>query len=151
DLGESPGPHNEVQVETAGSNFRRRVAVEGSDTTSDWRLLQAGSLIFSFQSDNQTVESNRVGYATSRYRYLRVRVYADELTDKRAPEITGIKVAMAVREMGELTSWTASTAGFDLIRKQGAPASSWTIDLGGRVPCDRLGLEVADESFSRPF
>jgi hypothetical protein len=38
-----------------------------------------------------------------------------------------------------------------LLRNQGALASAWAIDLGARVPCDRIALEVDDESFSRPF
>jgi hypothetical protein len=76
---------------------------------------------------------------------------ADELTDRQAPVITGVKVMMAVRAKGELTTWAVTVPPYQLLRAQGAPASAWTIDLGGRVPCDRLSLEVDDESFSRPF
>jgi uncharacterized protein DUF3999 len=151
DLGESPGEHNEVEIETTGTNFRRRVDVEGSDSAKEWRTLKTGDVIFSFESQNKAVESNRVSYPTSRYRYLRVRVFADELTDDQAPAITGVKVIMAVREKGELTTWGVAVPPPQLLRNQGAPASSWTIDLGARVPCDRLTFEVNDESFSRPF
>jgi hypothetical protein len=151
DLGENAGDHNEVEIETAGTNFRRRVDLEGSDSGREWRTLKTGDIIFGFQSQNKSVESNRVSYPTSRYRYLRVRVFADEPTDKQAPVITGVKVVMAVRERGELTTWDVNVPPYQLLRNQGAPASSWTIDLGARVPCDRLTLEVGDESFSRPF
>lgn len=151
DLGENTGEHNEVEIETEGTNFRRRVEVEGSDSGKEWRTLKTGDIIFGFESENRSVESNRVSYPTSRYRYLRVRVSADELTDKQAPFISGVKVVMAVREKGEWTTWTVDVPSYQLLRNQGAPASAWTIDLGGRVPCDRLELEVNDESFSRPF
>jgi hypothetical protein len=151
DMGESSGEHNEVEIETAGTNFRRRVEVEGSDSGKEWRTLKTGDVIFSFESQNRAVESNRVSYPISRYRYLRVRVFADELTDKQAPVITGVKVIMALREKGKLTSWTVAVPPYQLLRNQGAPASAWPIDLGARVPVDRLALDVDGESFSRPF
>jgi hypothetical protein len=151
DLGENAVQHNEIEVDTTGLNFRRRVEVEGSETGKDWRTLKTGDVIFDFEGQNRTVKSNRISYPTSRYRYLRVRVFADELTDKEAPLINGVKVMMAIREQGELTTWDVAVPIYQLLRNQGAPASAWTIDLGGRVPLNRLTLEVADESFSRPF
>lgn len=151
DLGESPGEHNEVEIETAGNNFRRRVDLEGGDSGKEWHTLRTSEVIFSFESQNKLVESNRVSYPASRYRYLRARVFADELTDEQAPEVTGLKAVMAVHQRGELTTWSVSIPQFELNRRQGAPASSWTLDLSARVPCDRIALEVADESFSRPF
>ena len=151
DLGENPGEHNEVEIQTVGKNFRRQVEVEGSDSGKEWRTLNTRGVLFSFESENKAVESSRVTYPTSRYRYLRVRVLRDELTDDKAPEITGVKVLMAVHEKGELSTWGVPVPSYQLLRNQGAHASLWTIDLGARVPCDRLTLEIADASFSRPF
>jgi hypothetical protein len=151
DLRENPGEHNEVEIETEGRNFRRRVDLEGSDFGKDWRTLKTGDVILNFESQTSTVESNRVSYPTSRYRYLRVRVFADELTSKQAPVVSGVKVLMALHEKGELTKWTAAVSPYQLLRNQGAPASSWSIDLGARVPIDRLMIDVDDASFSRPF
>ncbi len=151
DLGENPGEHNEVEIKTTGANFRRQVEVEGSDSGKEWRTLNTRGVVFSFVSQNKAVDSSRVDYPTSRYRYLRVRVLRDELTDDKAPEITEVKVMMAVHAKGELTTWGVYVPLYQLLRNQGAPASQWTIDLGARVPCDRLALEIADASFSRPF
>jgi hypothetical protein len=151
DLGENPGDHNEVEIETTGTNFRRRVEIEGSDSGREWRTLETRGVLLSFEAQNRAVESSRVTYPTSRYRYLRVRVLADELTDDKAPEITGVKVMMAVRAKGELATWGVAVPLYQLLRNQGAHASVWTIDLGARVPCDRLTLEITDASFSRPF
>ncbi|HSS22638.1 MAG TPA: DUF3999 family protein [Pyrinomonadaceae bacterium] len=151
DLGENPGEHNEVQIETSGKNFRRHVNVEGADTGSDWKMLHAGAVIFGFESSNQVAESNTVSYPTSRYRYLRVRVFADELSDRAAPTILSVAAAKVVRAPGQLASWTVSAPAPELRRVQGANSSAWTIDLGGRVPVDRLALDVDQESFSRPF
>jgi hypothetical protein len=58
---------------------------------------------------------------------------------------------MAVKEKGSLSTWNVPVPSYQLERNQGAHASVWTLDLGGRVPCDRLKLEIADASFSRPF
>ncbi len=151
DLGESPGEHNEVEIETAGTNFRRAVAVEGSDTGADWKLLKTGDVIFSFTSVNNTARSGRVNYPISRFRYLRVRVSADERVDREPPAITGVRVWLANREKGAAVTWPVAVPSYQLLRHGGAPASSWTIDLGGKVPCDSLWLRTGDQSFSRPF
>jgi len=58
---------------------------------------------------------------------------------------------MVAREPGLLNSWNLGVPPYQLLRNQGAPSSSWTIDLGARVPCDRLALTIDDESFSRSF
>jgi hypothetical protein len=151
DLGSEAVVHNEVEIETAGTNFRRRVEVEGSDNGKDWRGLKSGDVIFGFGSQDRSVQSNRVEYPTSRYRYLRVRVFADELADRQAPVISSVRAIAAVRQKGERVSWRLATPAYQLLRYQGAPASEWKIDLGARVPCDRIQLEVQADSFSRPY
>jgi len=151
DLGDNAGEHNEVQIQTSGDDFRRRAVVEGSDDRSDWKTLISDGVIFNFQADGKAAVSNRVSYPTSRYRYLRVRVYKDELSDEVLPNITGIQALMGVHEKGQLTTWTLSVPDYQLIRNQGAHATQWTIDLGARVPCDRLSLTISDASFYRPF
>lgn len=151
DLGEEPEEHNQVQIETLGTNFRRQVSIEGSDNGRDWRMLNNNGVLLSFKSENNAVESNRVSYPASRYRYLRVRVQRDTLTDNESPQITAVTAMKAVREKGQLASWSVPVPSYELLRNQGAHASAWTIDLGARAPCDRLTLGVSDTSFSRPF
>jgi hypothetical protein len=58
---------------------------------------------------------------------------------------------MTVHEKGELTTWGLNVPSYQLLRNQGAYASSWIIDLGARVPCERLILSIAESSFYRPF
>ena len=151
DVGEEAEDHNEVEIHTTGNDFRRRVSVEGSESGSAWRTLRTDAVIFGFQSEGKSVESSRVSYPTSRYRYLRVRVMADEFVDDDAPEVTDVKVKMAVHEKGYLSSWDVAVPSYQLLRNQGAHASSWLIDFGSRVPCSRLTLTIADPSFYRPF
>ena len=151
DLGEGPGEHNEIEIETNGTNFRRQVVIEGSDSGREWRTLSNHGVIFSFASQNNVAESQRVSYPTSRYRYLRVRVSRDPITDDETPQVTSVKVMMAVREKGWPSTWNVPVPSYQLQRNEGAHATVWTLDLGGRVPCDRLSLEIAEESFSRPL
>ena len=151
DLGEDPGEHNEIDIETNGANFRRAVVIEGSDSGRDWRTLSNDGVIFSFASQNNVAESQRVSYPESRYRYLRVRVSRDPVTDRETPQVTSVQVMMAVREKGRLSTWDVPVPSYQLQRNQGAHATVWTLDLSGRVPCDRLSLDIAEDSFSRPF
>lgn len=151
DLGENPGEHNEVEIETSGTNFRRQVVIEGSDSGTEWRTLNGNGMIFNFVSQNGSVESAPVSYPASRYRYLRVRVLRDPLTDDAAPLIRRVEVTMAVLEKGLLSSWNVPVPSYQLLRNQGEFATAWNLDLGGRAACDRLKLEIADTSFSRPF
>jgi hypothetical protein len=151
DLGDNPGEHNEIEIETSGSNFRREVMIEGSDSGREWRMLSNDGVIFSFSSQNNVAESKRVAYPTSRYRYLRMKVSRDPITDDETPQVSSVKVMMAVREKGWLSTWGVPVPSYQLLRNQGAHASVWTLDLGGRIPCDRLSLNIAEESFSRPF
>jgi hypothetical protein len=153
DLGAESVEHNEVEIETAGSNFRRRVEIEGSDNANDWKALKSGAVIFGFESQNQnrSLQSNQVEYPTSRYRYLRIRVFADELADKQAPVIASVRALAVARQQGERVSWTLGVPPYQLLRYQGVPASAWMLDLGARVPCDRLQVEVNADSFSRSY
>lgn len=151
DLAEDPHEHNEVEIETSGMNFRRRVTIEGSDNGNDWRLLSNSGMLLSFTAQNDAVESKKISYPTSRYRYLRIRVQRDELSDREAPRITRVKAMMSVREKGQLATWSVDVPSYQLLRNQGAHATVWTIDLGANAPCDRLSLEIENESFTRPF
>jgi hypothetical protein len=150
DLGAN-AEHNEVEIQTTGQNFRRRVAIEGSNNGQEWRTLRTDGVIFGFQSDGKTVDSNRVSYPSSRYRYLRVRLNSDELSDDQAPEIADLKVSMSVHEEGVLSTWDVPVPSYQLLRNQGAHATSWTIDFGSRLPCSQLTLIISDPSFFRPF
>ena len=151
DLGESPGEHNVVEVESYGSNFRRRVEVDGSDNGTDWKKLQDNALIFAFESENKTAQSNRVSYPISRYRFIRVRVFGDDLADDEAPGIRSVRAVRVVKRQGELTTWNVNVPSYQLFRYEGAPSSAWNIDLGAYVPVDRLILNIEQTSFSRPF
>lgn len=151
DLGEGAGIHNEVEIDTAGNNYRRQVELDGSDDAQTWRVLNANGILFSFEASNKRVESNKINYPVSRYRYLRARVSQDTLVDRAAPEIESIEVLMTVKDTGEAVTWAVAVPAVQPVRSEGSPASAWTIDLGHRVPCNRIILHAFDQSFSRPY
>jgi hypothetical protein len=151
DLGVEPQEHNEVEIDTGGNNFRRLAEVQGSADGEHWSTLAADAILFRFSADGRTVEQQAVPYPVSRYRYLRVRVSRDAQVDRETPEIKGLRVRRAVHMQGQMVPFAASIERREADRVDGRPASIWRIDLGGRIPIDRLVITAGAGVFSRPF
>jgi hypothetical protein len=151
DLGVQPVEHNLVEIDTAGTNYRRLADVQGSADGVTWSTLASQAILFRFTAVGRSVEQLAVPYPASRYRYLRVRVSRDPQVDSEAPQITALRVRRAVRVQGEMVSFPAEREERDADRMDGRPASVWRIDLGGRIPFERLSLEIATPAFSRQF
>jgi hypothetical protein len=151
DLGDRPEPHNQVEIDTPGNNFRRFVDVGGSADGAQWSTLASAAIIFRFAAAGRTVEQLAVDYPVSRYRYLRVRVARDPETDRAAPEIAGVRVRRSIHLAGEMWSTLGSMEPRDADRANARPASIWRVDLGGRIPVQQVLLTVGDGVFSRPF
>jgi hypothetical protein len=151
DLGPQPQEHNEVEIETSGTNFRRLADVQGSSDGIAWSTLASQAILFRFAAAGRSVEQSAVTYPVSRYRYLRVRVNRDPQVDSAAPEIGALRVRRSVHVQGEMAPFPAEGEGRDADRMDGRPASVWRIDLGGRIPIERLVLTTSDTAFSRPF
>jgi hypothetical protein len=151
DLGEQAQQHNQVDVETTGNNFRRLVDVQGSPDGAQWSTLASGSIIFRFAAAGRSAEQQAVDYPVSRYRYLRIRVIRDPQVDQAAPELIGARVRRSVQIKGEMRSFAGSLEGREPDRVNARPASIWRVDLGGRVPIQRVLIMAGDGVFSRPF
>ncbi|HLK66561.1 MAG TPA: DUF3999 family protein [Bryobacteraceae bacterium] len=151
DLGESPQEHNEVEIQTAGNNFRRLADVEGSPDGAHWSTLVTGAILFRFAANGRTAEQQSVSYPVSRFRYLRIRVNRDPQVDRAAPELGTVRVRRSVHEQGELVSFAGSLQGREPDRDNGRPASVWSVNLGGRIPFERIVIATFEGSFSRPF
>jgi hypothetical protein len=151
ELDGSAESHNEIEIETSGQNFRRQVELEGSDDGREWRVVRTDGVIFSFESNNKRIESNRIAYPESRYRFLRAKIARDAVVDQNAPEITSLAVMMTVRDAEVAKGWGVTVPMVSAVRADGSPGTAWLIDLGHRVPCNRLSLDIKGESFSRPY
>ena len=152
DLGAQPAEHNQVEVATAGDNFRRLADVEGSADGAHWSSLATRGILFRFVSGGRTAEQDTISYPVSRFRYLRVRVESDPQVDAAAPEITDIQVRHITHMEGEMTAFPGTIEGPAADRQAGRPATIWRIDLGGRVPISRATIVVREQAaFTRPF
>jgi hypothetical protein len=151
DLGERPAEHNVVGISTAGVNFRRMADVQGSADGVVWSTLASQAILFRFSAAGRMVEQLDVAYPPSRYRYLRVRVARDAQVEAAAPGVGALRVRFAVRVPGEMASFPALNEGREPGRSSGRPASIWRIDLGARIPVERLVLDAVGTEFSRPF
>jgi hypothetical protein len=151
DLGDRSEQHNQVEIETAGNNFRRLVDVGGSADGAQWSTLASVAIIFRFAAGGHSVEQQAVDYPVSQYRYLRIRVARDPETDRAAPELLGVRIRRSVHLAGEMTSTVANMEARDADRLNARPASIWGVDLGGHIPLQQLRLAIGDGVFSRPF
>lgn len=151
DLGEQAVEHNLVEIDTAGVNYRRMAEVQGSTDGVAWSTLASQAILFRFSATGRSVEQLAVPYPVSRYRYLRVRVNRDPQVDADAPQIVAVRVRRSVQVQGEMVSFAAEREERDADRMDGRPASVWHIDLGGRVPFERLIFAIDSPAFSRPL
>ena len=140
-----------MEIQTDGNNFRRLADVEGSSDGVRWSTLVSGAILFRFSAGGPTVEQQSAGYPVSRYRYLRVRVNRDPQVDRSAPELRSVRIRRSVHQEGEMVSFPGILQPREPDRDNGRPASVWRVDLGGRIPFERVVIATSEGSFSRPF
>lgn len=157
DLGESPAEHDQLDVDTAGSEFRRLATLEGSDDGQTWRTLvqQPLTRIASPESTNPRFDQRRLKYPLSRQRYLRLRVDADSLVDQgQPPRIIAATAHRAIEIPGEQVEWPLQVGYREATRTQGAAASTWVLELGGdQTPVDQLRMTFSesDNEYARDY
>jgi len=151
DLGETQIEHNEVEVKTSGTSFRRRVLMEGSSDREEWKKVAEEDIV-RFKAESTNLVDQTISYSPCRYRYVRLTVHPDPREDKKAVGISEVVVRHRVKVPGEFDTRDASISKREPIRADGGPGSAWVIDLGGEnVPCDRILVEVADAEFNRNY
>jgi len=149
DLGEKQIDHNELEVNTPGDNYRRRVVLEGSDDRKEWNELAKRDVV-RFPSGDKAFVDKTLSYTPSRYRYLRITLSPDPQNDTRPVEIGEVVVRRRVKVPGELDVREVPCGQREPVRADGGPGSRWVLDLqGSGVPVDRLLVTVADEEFAR--
>jgi hypothetical protein len=152
DLGENGYEHNEVEIRTAGENFRRRATVEGSSDQEQWRKLAQKDLV-KFNTTSGNLDDFRLTYPASRFRYLHIRVEPDPAVDRDPVEIAEVSVRRTVEVPGVFVINEARVSEREPVRTSNrVPGSAWLIDLGGRnVPCQTLLVSIANPEFNREF
>jgi hypothetical protein len=152
DLGDNPPPHNEIELVTPGTRFRRPVQVEGSADNNEWRVLIERAYLLRFDHGKDSLNVRRLGYADSRFRYLRVRVFPDPEVDREPVELADVKAFRTVDVPGETFSVPATVGAREDVMGDGGPGSAWILDLGAtNVPCETLRVHVGDTEFVRNY
>ena len=159
DLGEN-ARHNEIEIRTTGDDFRRVAQVEASDDSKTWsNLIEAGPNhkleLLSFHHNGQAFVVNDFAYPESRRRYVRVVVSPDNGLEKDTPEFEqgGVTLFNTARLPGVYVTNPATLGEREPVRTVQGPGSAWPIDLGGRVPFEKLTFTVDPDqpSFVRGY
>lgn len=156
ELGEvGPLGHNQIEIATPGSNFRRRVEVLG-DNKADFaearQLLPRDSYVVHYALEGSVIDIRRLRYPANRVRFLKVRVYTDRSGEDKIPLIEQVRVRFTESVKGEDAVQPASLEPREAARTDQGPGSSWFISLAADpVPCDRLILSVNGPPVERPF
>jgi hypothetical protein len=152
DLGENPPQHNEIEITTHGRAYRRPVQVQGSPDANDWRVLVERGYLIRYDRAKDPLDVRRLGYADSRFRYLRVRVFPDPEVDKEPVEVGDIVAYHTVDVAGETASISAVVKPREAVMGDGGPGSAWILDLGSEnFPCEKLLVNVHETEFVRNY
>jgi hypothetical protein len=150
DLGEAPPQHNEITVNLAGTGYGRPLRLDGSADGKTWSKVLDGVYVVHLEAAGQTIDQRRFSYPPSRFRFLRVRVRPDRVTEKDEPNLESVQVFHGVRVPGEELTLSATLQPREPVRLAGEYGSAWVIDLGGdNVPCEKLSLDVEEQDFAR--
>jgi hypothetical protein len=151
DLSPNAPEHNQLAVTAEGGNYRRRLLVQGSPDDKDWRTLVENGDLVHFRVGARLVDLHTFRYPPSNYHYLRVRLFPDRSQAADRPELRTLLVSRTIQVPGEDVSHTVAPAPREPVRGDGGPGSRWVLDLGARVPIERLQVDVAEDEFTRPF
>jgi hypothetical protein len=131
----APG-HNEISIRTTGTNFRRRVKIEGANDEgfkNALSLLPTDSFVYRFETpDGKITESSMLRYDYKQFRFLRVHVLPDANNRNDSPKIESLAVRQTiVREGEEVTRpLNKGLSERQATAASGGPGSAWYIDLG---------------------
>ncbi len=92
--------HDHIILNTAGSEFIRRVEVYGSENQADWAKLAAGYLID--QQQGTRVTSRTIVYPVSDFPFLQVRIFPNARDATEEIDLRAVSVASTQYKPGEL-------------------------------------------------
>lgn len=138
---------NRIEVTTPGTNFRRKVLVEGSDDGKIWETVREGAFLFRIASDaaRSKYDKKEISMPDNNQRYLRITVF-NSPDDPRRIDVDDVKVWRVTVEHAETAP--VVIAGFST--KQKKDETRVCLDLGYRnLPLHRLRLNFSDADFFR--
>ncbi len=147
DLGESGLFHNQLDIQSSSINFRREVAVEGSNDRAQWVVLQDKGVIYDYTDPqaNLKARNTTVRYPESTMRYVRVRV----LNRQETPlVILGARIFYEKATQAKTVRYPSRIIEQSLDEEH--QASQIIVDLGSTgLPNNRVAIETSDINFQR--
>ena len=152
DLGPERVEHNSIDIRADGSDFRRRVRLEGSDDEKQWGALFDNQYLVQYRVGGAVIDVHRLAYPASRLRYLRVRVFPETGNDDDKPTIANVEIFQSIKEPGEYQTLPANLGLRQATPVMGSPGSTWYIELASEATwCGGLRFEVEDADFARQW
>jgi hypothetical protein len=154
-----PPGYNEIELDTPGTNYTRKVEAYGADST-DFKDApnflhgpdaKTPAFLVHYNTGRGVVDIRRLRFGFQQFRYVQVRVYADGGTKEQAPAIDHVTVRRTIALAGKYRTEPAQLGAREFVRGDGGPGTAWFIDLGAPMPCERLTLQVAGDEVDRPF
>lgn len=139
---------NKIEVETGGADFRRKLAIKGSDDGVNWENVRDAALLFRFQKEGKlggSVERKTVELPNNDWRYLRLTVFNGP-DDSETIQIQNVRSWMETIKKGDLEPVTI--AGSGIVQQKGV--TEIRLDLGyANMPLHGIKPAFSDKNFAR--
>ncbi len=139
---------NRIKIDTSGTNFRRKVRLEGSDNGETWAIIRDGAFLFRVQAaagERDSFDKALVEFPNNDHRYLKITVFpgSDD------PEVIEIREVHASREV-VIPPETAEVPVVSAATEEKDHVSEIVLDLGSiNLPLNDISLDFADSDFFR--
>jgi len=139
---------NNISIATPGTNFRRRVSIEGSDDGESWKIIRGDAFLFRVQDKGEKApafDKSEIQIPDNDLRKLRITVFNGP-DDPDGLEIQDVKAWQRSRTTPKTIN--VPVVAVKVEEKKGA--SELLLDLGFRnLPLRALKLDFSDSNFFR--
>jgi len=139
---------NRIRIVTPGTNFRRRVMVQGADDGVSWEVVRDGSLIFRIADETgkgAAYERDSIKLPDNDWRYLRITVQNGP-DDPEVVEIGNVTATSVLRTPPDTTAVPIVSSKLE----EKSRGTEIVLDLGFRnLPLYGLDLNFSDANFAR--
>ncbi|MBP1726618.1 MAG: hypothetical protein H6Q51_1916 [Deltaproteobacteria bacterium] len=141
---------NQVKVTISGTNYRRRVLVEGSDEGKSWEVVAQGLWLIDVSLQDQSFRVDTLKFPPNTFRHLRLTVY--NIFDDFRPFAFKAVEASVHRTEGEKELVQVPVKGMTTTRDERRNHSSVDLDLGARnLPVVSLNCAIRTPYFYRAY
>jgi hypothetical protein len=135
-----------IDVDTPGTNFRRRVSVDASADGESWQVLKASDWLFRINYERGSYNKAEITLPDNDFRYLRVTVFnaPDDPAQVPVERVTAWDIAAAAPETAD------APAKVTLREDPKQKTTEMEADLGfENLPLAEISLAFADANFLR--